>query len=258
MVPLVPGGLPVAPAFSPCGAIVEHMTRCYDAPVRWYKSGPIGWIRYYWVPDTNHYLKHTNVFWPYSQKAQIRNDDTGEQVVEGRQQRRYYNGANPYPQLDGSHICGTPQDFLGESPLPAGWENGTPWSSLPECVRSIRPSGVSPIGGGGAGTRGRPQRSFQPASVGSGSGLAAEIVRQLQRDRIGGGDTGAIAEVIRELTRDRIGGGDAGLVADVVRQLTRDRVGGGDTGVVAEIERLLTRDQIGGGDAGLEDMSEEE
>lgn len=250
MVPLVPGGLPVAPAFSPCGAIVDFMQRCYDAPVRWYKNGPLGWIRYYFVPDTNRMLTLPNVFWPYTQKAQIRNEDTAEQVIEGRILRRYYNGRNPYPTLDGSHICGTERDFLGQSPLPAGWENGTPWASLPECIRTIRPIGAGPMGGGG-GMRRRGNRPRVPSRVGGSSGLTAEIVRQLVRDRIGVADAGAIAEVIRNLTRDQIGSGDAGLVAEVVRQLDRDQIGGGNAGVVAEVERLLDRDQIGGGDGGV-------
>lgn len=113
------------------------MSRCYDALCRWYPDGPVGWIRFYRVPETNHHLTTANRFWPFTQKAEIRNTDTGEQVIEGRILRRYYNGANPFPELDGSHPCGTEDDFLGRTPLPAGWENGTPLEALCDCTLPV-------------------------------------------------------------------------------------------------------------------------
>lgn len=112
----------IAPAFSPCGAVVGAVRSCYDRPCQWYPGGPIGRIRYYFVPKTNARLPGVNVFHPYSTfVSELENtSQTGERTPS----YKWYRGNPPVtPIKNGKTPCGTAADFagVGTSPLPGGY-----------------------------------------------------------------------------------------------------------------------------------------
>lgn len=125
-------GLTDGPAFSPCGAVVGVVRSAYDAPCRWYPSGPTGRIVYYFVPDTNPILQGPNVFHPYSQLLwNLAPGDTGEIVPQSRHWRRGNSLTDPIP--DGPP-CGTEADFGGRGIPPEGSIDGwIPEAALCPC-----------------------------------------------------------------------------------------------------------------------------
>jgi hypothetical protein len=138
-----------APIFHPCGAIVGVVRSDYARATKWYVDGPIGRIRYYFVPKTNHLLPYRTRFWPYSQDLLIKNTarsceagpplepplypDTGEHTPD----RREWIRGDDYLGRDGRSPHGTAQDFAGESPLPWPCFFPTPAELIPKCVQVL-------------------------------------------------------------------------------------------------------------------------
>lgn len=119
-----------APAFTPCGAAVGVVRAAYSRVCQWYVNGPLGRIRYYFVPETNKVLPYKTVFWPYSQVLDLQNlTQTGERPAAGY---RWDRGV-PTHWLDGSHPHGTEQDFMGTSAVPWTPAVPTPLFELPQC-----------------------------------------------------------------------------------------------------------------------------
>lgn len=129
----VPGVDPptdAAAAFTPCAAKVGVLRSCYSRPCQWYVNGPLGRIRYYFVPETNEILWRRTVFWPYQQYMQIVNTSgRGERTHAGYR----WDRGNRNNELTGEHPHGTDQDFAGESPLPWTPPTPTPIDQLPLC-----------------------------------------------------------------------------------------------------------------------------
>lgn len=121
---------PIVPHFSPCGAIVEWIRTAYSAPCQWYPGGPVGRIRWYFVPETNAHFDAATVFWPYSQELQLDNpDQPGERT--GKVNRPFYRGTNRFPSRDGSHVHGDLIYFDGETPAPWSGDATPPTAFVP-------------------------------------------------------------------------------------------------------------------------------
>lgn len=119
-----------APLFTPCGAAVGVVRSCYQRACRWYRNGPVGRIRYYFVPESNPVLWHRTVFWPYSQDLAIENDGPpGEQTPAARR----WDRGDREPLHDGTHPTGTAADFAGESDVPWSPAVPSPELLLPRC-----------------------------------------------------------------------------------------------------------------------------
>lgn len=99
----------------------------YSTACRWYAGGPIGRIRYYFVPPSNQILFKENVFWPSTEILSDFNNVNDPGEIAG-QPRAWDRGTNFRPDLVGDEPDGSDADFLGKTPYPS-----LP-PVLPDCV----------------------------------------------------------------------------------------------------------------------------
>jgi microcystin-dependent protein len=118
------------PGFSPCGARTGAARSVYTTDCRWYVGGPVGQIRYYFVPASNAQLLGWSPFSPATELlSDLPDHDDGGTGEVGGAVRTYYRGTNTRPDLDGSHPVGTAQEFAGDAPVP------TVAPPVPDCAQ---------------------------------------------------------------------------------------------------------------------------
>lgn len=89
----------------------------YSTLCRWYVGGPVGRIRYYFVPPTNRVYYGTNVFWPSTELLSDFSNVDGPGEIKAAP-RAWERGSNLRPDLVGDHVAGTADDFAGLTPVP--------------------------------------------------------------------------------------------------------------------------------------------
>jgi hypothetical protein len=159
------------PGFDICGAIVGVVRSCYRAPCRYYRGGPIGTIRYYFVPKTNPIFYGDNVFWPATEMLHEFTNVTNPGEIAGTP-RAYDRGVNFRPECDGTSGVGTHGDFAGLTDWPGAPPapgDGAPLpgllvTNLPFGWHTTARRGLGLIGSGGT----EWDRSMVPINVGVG------------------------------------------------------------------------------------------